>query len=274
MIRGMTGFGTSTFFYKGKKYLVSVKSVNHKFLDYVFTLPNGFFSLEARIKKELSRFLHRGRITFQLSSPESSEREPVLNKHLLFKYSRLIQDISRSLNMEQDINLGDILALPDVICFRSVNEYSNRKFLSLFNKALHSSIEDLVLLRKKEGKIIYADSLNRTRKINQKLKLIKVKLVKIIEEQKTKLDSEELKEFLKNYNIEEEIVRLEFHVKTFKATLSQSGPLGKILDFITQEMQREINTLSAKFRDAQVSFHSVVIKDEIEKLREQLQNVE
>jgi uncharacterized protein (TIGR00255 family) len=110
--------------------------------------------------------------------------------------------------------------------------------------------------------------------IQQKLKLIKIRLANIIEEQKTRLTNDELKDFLKDYNIEEEVVRLEFHVKTFRDTIEQSGAVGKILDFITQEMQREINTLSAKIRDAQISYNGVIIKDEVEKIREQLQNVE
>jgi len=176
--------------------------------------------------------------------------------------------------IKQDVGVGDILDLPDVIHFKKIDDYCNNKFLSLFTKALKRAALDLMSLRKKEGKTIHADLAKRTRKIEQKLKLIKNRLVTIIEQQKTKLTSDELKDFLKDYNIEEEVVRLEFHVKTFKSTIEQSGAVGKILDFITQEMQREINTLSAKFRDAKVSYDGVIIKDEIEKIREQLQNVE
>ena len=274
MIRGMTGFGTSSFFYKGKTYVVNIKSVNHKFLDFVINLPNGLFNSEAKVKKELSRFLKRGRITLQMASLEPSEREPVLNKRLVLKYFNLLKNISRSLKIRQDISVGNIIELPDVIYFKRISECSNRNFSLLFNKALHSALGDLVSLRKKEGKAIYLDLLKHIKRINQKLKLIKKRLVSIIKEQKSRLSNEELKDFLKSYNIEEEIVRLEFHVKTFKDTIAQTGALGKVLDFITQEMQREINTLSAKFRDSQVSYNSVIIKDEIEKIREQLQNVE
>lgn len=274
MIKGMTGFGTASFAFQGRNHVVSIRSVNHKFLDYSLSLPNGLFILESNIKKELSKFLNRGRITVQLVVPDVCEREPLLNKKLLFKYYNLIHGISKSLAIKQDIGVGDMLDLPDVIYFRKTNEYCNRKFLSLFNKALKCALRDLLSLRKKEGQIIYWDLIKRIKKIEQKLKLIKRNLVNIIEEQKTKLSSEELRDFLKDYNIEEEVVRLEFHVKTFKSTLAEKGAVGKILDFITQEMQREINTLGAKLRDAKVSYSSVIIKDEIEKIREQLQNVE
>jgi uncharacterized protein (TIGR00255 family) len=274
MINGMTGFGTSSFSYNGKSHTVSIKSVNHKFLDYAINLPEELFSLEAEIKKELTGSLKRGRVTFQLASPQPSAQDPVLNKKLLFKYFHLFKKISHTLNIKQDIVLRDIVDLPEVIYFRKVNEYANRKFLSLFNRAMRRALGDLVSLRKKEGKAICFDLWKRMQKIDEKLKLIKKRLVIIIEEQKTKLSSDELKEFLKAYNIEEEVIRLEFHVKTFKKTILQKGSLGKILDFITQEMQREINTLSAKFRDSQVSYSSVIIKDEIEKIREQLSNVE
>lgn len=274
MISGMTGFGISSFSYKGKKYTISIRSVNHKFLDYVINLPDELLGIEAQIKRDLSKFLKRGRINFQFSGPECYEREPVLNRHLLFKYSKLIKNISDYLKIKQDINLGDIIDLPEVIYFKKINEYSNKKFLSLLNKATHWALVDLVNLRKKEGRVIYFDLVKRIKKIQMKLQLIKKRMLIIIEEQKKILNSDELKEFLKNYNIEEEVVRLVFHVKTFKNTIMQTGSVGKILDFITQEMQREINTLSAKFRDAQVSYNSVIIKDEIEKIREQLQNVE
>jgi uncharacterized protein (TIGR00255 family) len=198
----------------------------------------------------------------------------VLNKKLLFNYYRLIKSITKSLRIKQDVSVGDILGLPDVIYFKKVDEYGDRKFLSLFNKALKSALKGLLSLRKKEGRIIYTQLSKRMKIIQQKLKLIKIRLANIIEEQKTRLTNDELKDFLKDYNIEEEVVRLEFHVKTFRDTIEQSGAVGKILDFITQEMQREINTLSAKIRDAQISYNGVIIKDEVEKIREQLQNVE
>lgn len=274
MIIGMTGFGTASFSYKGKSFVISIRSVNHKFLDYAMNLPDELCGAEAKIKKELSRFLNRGRVTFQLNSSGPASREPVLNKQLLFKYSGLIKNICRSLRIKEDVSLSDIIILPEVIYFKKVDEYSDKKFLSLFDRATHRALADLVALRKKEGRIIYWDLLKRMQKINQKLQLIKKTLTRIIEEQKTRLTNDELKEFLKDYNIEEEVVRLEFHVKTFRGTINQKGPVSKILDFITQEMQREINTLAAKFRDSQVSYNSVIIKDEIEKIREQLQNVE
>lgn len=274
MIRGMTGFGTNSFSCKGRKYTASIRSVNHKFLDFVISLPDGLISLEAKIKKDLSKHLSRGRVTFQLSSLEPYAHEPVLNKSLLTKYSKLIKSISRHLKIKQEIGLRDIIDLPEVIYLKKTTQYSDKQFIVLLNKSVNKAVNSLSSLRKKEGKAIYTDLLRRMRKIEQLLKLIKQRLVSIIKQQKMKLDSDELKDFLKNYNIEEEVVRLEFHVKTFRKTIKQSGSLGKILDFITQEMQREINTLSAKFRDSQVSYNSVLIKDEIEKIREQLQNVE
>ncbi|MDD5355275.1 MAG: DUF1732 domain-containing protein [Candidatus Omnitrophica bacterium] len=274
MIKGMTGFGTASFSFKSRNYTVSIRSVNHKFLDYSLSLPNGLFVLEAKIKKELSGFLSRGRITVQMVMPEACDREPLLNKKLLFKYYNLINNISKTLRIQKDISVSDMLDLPDVISFKKTDRYYSSQFLSLFNKALKQALRALLVLRKKEGSAIHAELINGIKKIEQKLKLIKERLISIIEEQKTKLSHDELKEFLTDYNIEEEIVRLEFHVKTFKNTLAEKGPVGKILDFITQEMQREVNTLGAKFRDAKASYSSVIIKDEIEKMREQLQNVE
>lgn len=274
MIRGMTGFGTSSFTYKGKKYVVSIRSVNHKFLDFVINLPEGLVSFEAKIKKSLSQSLKRGRVTFQFTSLEPYSHEPALNRRLLDKYVALIQGVSRYLKIKQEIRLRDIIDLPEVIYFQKNTDYSNRQFLTLLDKATNDALKNLALLRKKEGSAISVDLRKRTRHIEQKLKFVKNRVNAIIAEQESKLSNDELKEFLKNYNIAEEIVRLDFHVKNFNKTLRQNGSVGKILDFITQEMQREINTLSAKLRDSQVSYSSVFIKDEIEKIREQLQNVE
>lgn len=274
MITGMTGFGSRSFSYKGRRFVVNIRSVNHKFLDFVINLPDGFFNLETRIKKELSGPLNRGRTTFQLMSIDQPKRKPILDEGLLLDYFRLIKDIGRSLKIKQEIGLVDIINLPGIIYLRGVDECLNKIFLSGFYKTMKRALEDLVLLRKKEGKQIYLDFTRQTQAISQRLKSIKARLDKIIGFQKTKLSPDELKDFLKDYNVEEEIKRLEFHIITFKQTMAKAAPVGKVLDFITQEMQREINTLSAKFRDSRVSYLSVLIKDEIEKIREQLQNVE
>lgn len=274
MIKGMTGFGISSFSYKGRKYVVNIKSVNHKFLDFVINLPDGIFSLDAKIKKTLSRSLNRGRVMFQLVSLEPCPQEPVLNKKVLTKYFNLIRDIRRSLKIKQEISLHDLIGLPEVIYFKKSSDCLQKQFHSVLNKNISKALNSLTAMRRQEGKLIGADLLKRFNKISQKLMLIKKRLMSIIKEQKTKLGNDELKDFLKNYNIEEEVVRLGFHVQTFKNTIRQSGPLGKILDFIAQEMQREVNTLSAKIRDSVIAYHSVLIKDEIEKVREQLQNVE
>jgi len=274
MIKGMTGFGTSSFYHQGKKHVINIRSVNHKFFDCVISLPDGSSGLEAQIKKELSKHLKRGRVTFQLLSLEPYVHEPVLNKQLLYKYFNLIKNIGRSLKIKQDVRLRDIIDLPEVIYLKKSNYFSDRKFLLQFHRAIRKALGNLSALRKSEGQAIGLDLTKRMQKIAQKLKLIKKRMVNIIERQKRQLSSDELKDFMKNYNVEEEIVRLNFHVGTFKKTIRQNGALGKILDFITQEMQREINTLSAKFRDMKVSYSSVIIKDEIEKIREQLQNVE
>lgn len=274
MINGMTGFSTRAFLYRGKRFVINIRSVNHKFLDYVINLPDGFFNLEAKIKKELSKFLNRGRVTFQLIGIDPPQYQPILNKKLLFGYLGLVKNIGTSLKIKQNIGLTDIINLPEVIYLKKIDAYSCKDFLSVFNSVMQKALKDFLLLRKKEGRAIYLDLTRCSQKIAHKLKLIKNRASSMIEKQKSILGNDELNDFLKNYNVEEEISRLKFHLESFKNTLSQAGPVGKVLDFITQEMQREVNTLSAKFRDSKVSYLSVVIKDEIEKMREQLQNVE
>lgn len=274
MIHGMTGFSSKAFLFKGRRWVINIRSVNHKFLDCVITIPDELLVLDEKIKKELRTLLHRGRIVFQLISLDPPVRHLVLNKKLLTAYLNYIKNISRSLHIPMNITASDIVRLPEVISLRASGGHAHKGFSAVFTKAMRVALHKLLILRKKEGKAIYRDLRKRTQTTRRKLSMIEKRVKSIVAEKKQSLSSDELHEFLKDYNIQEEVDRLHFHIASFCATLMQAGSLGKVLDFIVQEMQREINTLSAKFRDARVSYLSVFIKDEIEKIREQLQNVE
>lgn len=274
MMQGMTGFGTRVFSCRGRRYLISIRSVNHKYLDLVMNVPEGLLELEQLIKKAIAKAFHRGRITFQLSSTEPAGHNVLLNKPLLIKYFHLMKTMSKSLGVPQDIRLRDIVMLPEVISVTRCQERLDKTFITAFTPALQACIHDVVRMRQQEGRTIRGLLGRHSHSISRKIQVIKKRLATIIEQQKKRLTNDELRDFLRSSNIQEELERLEFHLKSFDDTVVQASPLGKVLDFMTQEMQREINTLSAKLRDARVSYLSVLIKDEVETLREQLQNVE
>lgn len=274
MIHGMTGFSSTVFSYHGRRWLMSIRCVNHKFLDCVINLPEELLVMDEKIKKELRSALYRGRIVFGLISLDPPARQLVLDKKLLHAYLHCMKNISRSLNITMDIAVNDIIRLPEVISLRASEGIAFHGFAVVFKKAMRSTLKKLLLMRKKEGQAIGKELRKRAATIRHKLAMIQARAATITAENQKRLDPDELRDFLKSCNIEEEINRLKFHITTFLSTLTQAGSLGKILDFIAQEMQREVNTLSAKFRDERVSYLSVIIKDEIEKIREQVQNVE
>ena len=274
MIHGMTGFSSKVFSYRGRRWLMSIRCVNHKFLDCVINLPEELLVIDEKIKKELRSVLHRGRIVFGLISLDPPVRQLVLDKKLLRAYLHCMKKISRSLNIKLDIAVNDIIRLPEFISLHADGGSVPRGFVVVFKKAMRVAVKKLLMLRKKEGQAICAELRKRATTIRHKLATIQARAASIIAENEKRLGPDELRDFLKSCNIAEEVNRLKFHITTFCTTLMQTGSLGKILDFIAQEMQREVNTLSAKFRDERVSYLSVIIKDEIEKIREQVQNVE
>ena len=274
MIHGMTGFSSRAFSYKGSRWIITIRSVNHKFFDCVINLPEELSMLDEHIKKELHKQLHRGRVVFQLISFDPPARALALNKKLLSEYLSCMKNIHHTLGIAMDITIGDIMRLPEVVSLRAAHSTLHKDFVMALNRATQDAIKKLVVLRKKEGKAIYDDSCKRIQAIQKTLSFIQKRVRAVIAEKKKELVNDELKDFLKSCNVEEEAARLQFHITTFRTTLKQTGSLGKVLDFIVQEMQREINTLGAKFRDARVSYLSIIVKDEIEKIREQLQNVE
>jgi len=277
MINGMTGFGSSIFFYNGTKYTLTLRSVNFKFLEFVINLPQEMLNsdVEAKIKEFLSKYLRRGRISVQLSrEPEMCNSQLVLNKDTLKKYMNLCKEIRRTIGIKDTVRLKDVLGLPNIFYFQPTDDFRHHKFATLFNHALQKASDKLVHLRGQEGKTILSDMVMRINRIKGRLLLAEQRARNIIKLKKQSLSSEEFGDFLKSYNIQEELTRFKFYIKTFLEKIKTDSSAGKMLDFIIQEMLREINTLNAKFRDEKVFYHCVIIKNEIEKIREQLQNIE
>ena len=275
MIKSMTGFSSrerqhSLF----GKVCVELRTSNHKFLDIVFHLPAGCLSLEGRIKKEIEARIKRGRVICAINIIGAQSQGVFINKGLLKNYISELKKIKRRFCIKDEININTIIHLPGILSLVANRTPAASLWLHL-KILVNQALDDLVQARQKEGRALYVYFNGRAKTLKANLGLLKRRFKTVIKEKLGKINTdEERSAFLKNTDITEEIERLSFHISHFANRLSKLGPIGKELDFIAQEMQREANTISAKSCDVLVSANAVGIKSQIEKIREQLQNIE
>lgn len=275
MIKSMTGFGSKeaniTPF---GKIRIEIRSTNHKFLDIVLHLPEGFLSLEDRIKKEIEAHVRRGRVTCVVGIVTAKNPSVFINKQLLKSYILALKEIEGEFSINSTASMDSLINLPGVLSLAgdiTLDESIWPRLKILVNQAL----EELVKMRAKEGRATRSYLKGQLESLKKHLGVIQARFKKAVKDKLIKLKTaEERSSFLKDTDITEEIDRLAFHARNFTHKLYKLGPIGKELDFIAQEMQRESNTMGAKSFDANISARVVQIKSQIEKIREQLQNIE
>jgi uncharacterized protein (TIGR00255 family) len=271
----MTGFGSFETEISGLgKISVELRSTNHKFLETVLHLPDGYLSLEERAKKAIEAKIKRGRITCAINFGSRKDGNVFINDVLLSNYIAKINRIKRQFNIEEGLSLDTLIRLPGVLTL----EEKKVKPESIWPKlriAVSSAVNNLVKTRTKEGKALQGYLLGQVEQVKKSLENIKLRLKTSLAQRLKSFESdEERASFLKDTDTTEEIDRLVFHIHNFKVKINQGGTIGKELDFIAQEMQREANTLAAKTFDVTVSSLVLKIKSLIEKIREQVQNIE
>ncbi len=275
MIKSMTGFGCKevTLPRLGRTY-VELRSINHKSLDIVFHLPEGFASLEDNLKKEIEAKLERGRVSCVINITSDQLNRPAINRPLLKNYLSIIKKIKQQVHTKSEISLDGLIHLPGVLSVVIDRSYV-RQIWSSLKPLLNQALENLLKMREKEGRALYHYLSRQNRDLKSYVQAIQSRFKKIINIRVAKMDiDDERNSFLKERDVSEEVERLLFHIKNFQSKLSKAGPVGKELDFVAQEMQREANTIGAKSFDAVISSKIVRIKSQIERLREQLQNIE
>lgn len=275
MIKSMTGFGRARgFISPWGRVSLEMRSVNRRFLEIVLHLPEGFLHLEQRLKDEIGKRIRRGHIICRLEINLLQLKKPVLNKHLIKQYYLSLRQISQQLNLkDKNININTLAGLPGIWSIQSQSSLipNWRKIKPLVKEAL----DRLIQRRELEGRALYQDLKARAQRLEEILRIVKARFKKVIKQRLRLYNTEEEKDgFLRSSDINEEIVRLSFHLKNFNHCLKNKKAVGKELDFILQEMQREANTIGAKSQDAVISSRVVGMKSEIEKMREQVQNVE
>jgi len=274
-MQSMTGFGSKELeITPYGKITLELKSSNHKFLETVFHLPDGFLSLEDKIKKRIEAKIQRGRLICVMTTAAARASRAFVNRELLKNYFAALKKIRKDFGIEDEVTLETLIHLPGVFAL-ATNNAPKQNLWPRIKLLVNGALDELVKTRQKEGKALLGYLKVRQEALKTNLVFIKNRSKKAIREKiQTMATDEERASFLKDTDITEEKERLAFHISNFKNKLSKRGPIGKELDFIAQEMQREANTMGAKTFDLGISARVVQIKSQIEKIREQVQNIE
>ncbi|MGE5307913.1 MAG: YicC/YloC family endoribonuclease [Deltaproteobacteria bacterium] len=274
-MESMTGFGAGEVSVRfWGKVSCEIRSTNHKFLEIILHLPDGYLSLEERVKNEIESRLKRGRAVCVVTVIGSLTSEVNVNESMVDSYIRAAHRINKRLGNGGEISVDTLMNLPGVLC-TSENKIAPTKLWPTLGKALDGALDNLHAMRVKEGKRLVAHLNELIVGLGRDLEFVRDRFKKSIAERLPLLKTDiEKTAWLKESDITEEIERLAFHIGNFKAKLRGNGPAGKEMDFICQEMQREANTMGAKSADVKISGKVVQIKSDIEKLREQVQNLE
>ena len=275
MLNSMTGFGgREKEIVPFGKISVELRSTNHKFLEVVLHLPDGFLSLEDKLKGQIEGKIKRGRLTCAVNISGSKSSHVHVNIQLLRNYLSTFRHMGKEFHIKDDISINTLIHLPGVLSLEE-HDFPKTCIWPHLRALLKGALDDLAKNRRKEGQAMHDFLKSRAQMLWLRLEAIK-KRYKVAVKAKlaTLVTNDERTSFLKESDVAEEIDRLTFHIRNFKSKLSKSGPVGKELDFIAQEMQREANTLAAKSFDVGVSSTVVEMKSQIEKIREQVQNIE
>ena len=288
----MTGYGRGEIARGGTKIRVEVNSVNRRQSDIVINLPRDLAALEPRVRQVVSERVSRGRTNIVVACDQSSQssRMLALDGALAREYHDRMRSLQRELGVTGEITLAMILQAPGVLHFAEDGLAPNDIWPPL-EQALRAALDELIKMRAREGKHLAKDLIRRLKVLRQELKEIRKRYPAITEKYRIALlerlqkaglalqpgDDRLIKEvafFADRSDVSEELTRLESHLAQFAHHLRKEEPVGRTLEFITQEISRELNTLGAKAGDAEISRHVVGCKSEVEKIREQIQNLE
>ena len=292
MLKSMTGFGRAKLEKNNRIYSIEIKSINHKYTDISIKMPRSLSYLEEEIKKQITSSISRGKIdvfiTFENYSDEG--KEIIINKELFKKYIEEFKIIAEENNLSMDIPVTEITKLPDVLNLKNTDDNEDI-IASELKECLTEAIKTFVNMRKTEGERIKEDIENRLSRINEIVEKISRLSTGLVEDYVVKLE-ERIKTILKTdvidqsrlametviyadkCSIEEELTRLKSHINQFNSILKEEKPIGKKIDFLIQEMNREINTTGSKSGSLEITNLVVEAKTELEDIREQIQNIE
>ena len=292
MIKSMTGFGRSEISEGQRKISVEMKSVNHRYLEAGIKMPKKLNVFEARIRDVLKQYANRGKIDIFISYEDLTENKVLLkyNEDIAVEYIQIFDKMAEKFDISKDITVAGLSRYPEVITMEDM-PIDEDELWHFIEKAVRQACEQFVNTRIIEGENLKKDLLSKLDNMSEIVAFIEKRSPEIIKEYRSKLENK-VAELLKDTTIDEnriateviiyadkicvdeETVRLRSHIDHAKKCLFEEGGIGRKLDFIAQEMNREANTILSKANDIDISNKAIELKTEIEKVREQIQNIE
>lgn len=290
-MKSMTGFGRASLESNGKNYIIEIKTVNNKYSDITVKSPKRLSFMEDKIRKQIANRITRGKVEVSVSFFDFSNKSKnvVLNKEIAKEYIKQLREIADENNLSENISIVEIAKLPDIL--NSIDSDNDEEIASEALQCLNMALDSLIEMRKAEGENIKQDLLIRIERVQNFVDKIAENSKGIVEEYVSKLEKR-VKEILKTdvvdenriaqeaviyadkTSIEEELTRLNSHIVQFKELINSDGPVGKKLDFMIQEMNRETNTIGSKAGSGEITKAVIDLKVELEDIREQIQNIE
>jgi uncharacterized protein (TIGR00255 family) len=292
MIKSMTGYGRVEALLDGRNIVVEAKSVNHRFLEISLRTPSALFPLEMEYKKKIGERFKRGRIdvSIRLEGEGADTSKVNLNLDIARNYFDVLNRLKAEFNLQEPITLKSLTVFRDIFT-PPLETQLTPDFLSQVEKTLQEALSMLMNMRQDEGIALYSDMAMRLKAIQEIMETIRLRAPQVVLEYQKRL-ADRIKELTAGYalddarlaqevaimadrcDITEELVRMQSHISQFEALLQSEDAEGKKIDFLLQEMNREINTIGSKSNDAEIARQVIEAKSELGKLREQAQNIE
>ena len=291
MIKSMTGFGRGKYENEGRTYTVEIKSVNHKYSDINVRLPRFLNSVEDKIRKRVAEVISRGKIDIFISfeNYSSSGTTIRINKELAKEYIKELKSLAEEADLRFDLNVIDVSKFPEIL--KLEDEDNDELIAQEVMIAVDDALEKFISMRELEGQKLVEDIERRIYLIQEKVNEVSNFSSTLVEEYMTRLQTrvnellapgvvdearlmQEIVIFSDKSSIEEELTRLKSHISQLLELIKQSSPIGKKIDFLIQEINREVNTIGSKANSLDITNKVIEIKTEVENIREQIQNIE
>lgn len=292
MIKSMTGFGRSELVEGERKITVEMKSVNHRYLDVNIKMPKKLSFFEAAIRNELKNYIQRGKVDIFIAYEDYTESNICVkyNRELAAEYMKYLGQMAEEFSLDNDVRVSALSRYPEVLSMEE-QTLDEEELWQMLNKAIGEAAQGFVDTRLREGENLKDDLIEKLDGMLAHVEYITKRSPEIVTQYRQKLEDKvrellgdaqvdesrlltEVTIFADKVCVDEELVRLRSHIETTKENLVQGGSIGRKLDFIAQEMNREANTILSKANDLEISNRAIELKTEIEKVREQIQNIE
>ena len=292
MIKSMTGYGRAQKILNGRDILVEIRSVNHRYYEYSSRVPRAFNYVDEKLKALLKQGISRGKVEVNvtINNIEGRDTEIALNKGAAEGYVNALRSVSAELGLEDDLTLSKLIKLPDIFNIQKTPDDEEQVWDDVAAVA-GEALDKFVSMRETEGEKLRNDVLEKSDLILKMVGQVEALSPKTVENYRGKLyqklsellESKDIDQqrflteaaiFAEKIAVDEETVRLRSHVSQLRDMLDSADPIGRKLDFIVQEMNREVNTIGSKAQDLSITKIVVDMKAEIEKIREQIQNIE